>query len=421
MNDLLPATTPLWQHVEATARKVLHGYGYQEIRLPLLEHTELFARSIGEHTDIVEKEMYTFEDRNGDRLTLRPEGTAGCVRAGIESGTLHNQVQRYWYGGPMFRHERPQKGRYRQFHQIGVECFGIATPDVDAEVILLSARLWRALGLAGMTLEINSLGTPESRGRYREALVSHLRRHVGAMDEDTRRRLEKNPLRVLDSKEPAMQPVIASAPNLLESLDAESAAHFALLRQFLDSAGVHYTVNPRLVRGLDYYTRTVFEWKTDRLGAQSAVCAGGRYDRLVELLGGRPTSAIGFALGMERLIELLSLQAARGPDTAPQIYCVLLDESLAGAGLALAERLRDGGLRVEMHCGGGGMKSQLKRADRVGAAYAILLDADAVAKEVVVVKDLRGEAGQQSIASTAIVEWFIERLAVAPTEQSKRA
>ena len=410
MNDLLPAVTPLWQRVESVARDVLHAYGYQEIRFPLLEHTELFARSIGEHTDIVEKEMYTFEDRNGDRLTLRPEGTAGCVRAGIESGALHNQVQRYWYSGPMFRHERPQKGRYRQFHQVGVECFGVATPDVDAELILLSARLWQALGVDGLTLEINSLGTSESREHYRQTLVAYLRDHFDALDDDSRRRLEKNPLRVLDSKEPAMQPIINAAPDLLAMLDDESSKHFARLGKLLDAAGVQYRVNPRLVRGLDYYTQTVFEWTTDRLGAQSTVCAGGRYDRLVELLGGRPTPAVGFALGMERLIELLLLQNVSGADTAPQIYCTMLDDGLASDMLSLAEKLRDAGLRVEMHCGGGGLKSQLKRADRVGARYTLLFGQDEAEKGIVLVKDLRGSGNQQSIPIASAVDWLVERL-----------
>jgi len=410
MNDLLPAVTPLWQRVEATAREVLHAYGSQEIRLPLLERTDLFARSIGEHTDIVEKEMYTFQDRNGDWLTLRPEGTASCVRAGIENGTLHNQVQRYWYNGPMFRHERPQKGRYRQFHQIGVECFGIATPDVDAEIILLTARLWRALGIADVVLEINSLGTPESRERYREVLVDYLRQHMNTLDADSQRRLDKNPMRILDSKEPAMQPVINGAPELLASLDADSATHFEILRRHLDAAGVAYSVNPRLVRGLDYYTRTVFEWKTDKLGAQSAICAGGRYDRLVELLGGRPTPAVGFALGMERLIELLLLQESRGAPTAPQIYCTLADELIAGEALGLCEQLREQGLRVEMHCGGGGLKSQLKRADRVGAEYAILMGPDEIAKKSVVIKALRGEGGQHEVSRGDVVSWLSARL-----------
>lgn len=406
MNDLLPDAAARWQYVEAAARTVCDAYGYREIRMPVVERTELFARSIGEHTDIVEKEMYTFEDRNGDRLTLRPEGTAGCVRAGIENGLLHNQVQRLWYMGPMFRHERPQKGRYRQFYQIGAEVFGLEGPDIDAELILLNARLWRALGLADLALEINSLGVPAARAAYREKLVAYLRGRLDELDEDSRRRLDSNPLRVLDSKNPAMQGVIADAPNLLEHLDEPSRNHFDELRRLLDTAGIGHRVNPRLVRGLDYYTRTVYEWTTDRLGAQATVCAGGRYDGLVELLGGKATPAVGFALGLERLVELLALQQPAVDMGRPEVYIAATAVGMAAEALHVAERLRDRGLRVEWHCGGGSLKSQLKRADRSGARYAVLLGDG----ETAAVKDLRGDQGQVDRARAEIVDYLVAHL-----------
>jgi histidyl-tRNA synthetase len=310
MKDILPQQTPLWQFLEDRVRMVLSRYGYDEIRMPIVEMTELFKRSIGEVTDIVEKEMYTFEDRNGDSLTLRPEGTAGCVRAGLENGLIFNQTQRLWYQGPMFRHERPQKGRYRQFHQIGVETFGLEGPDIDLELILITARLWKELGLEGLELQLNTLGTAEERSRYRELLVSYLRDHYDQLDEDSRRRLESNPLRILDTKNPEMAELVSQAPTLMEHLTEESLAHFEVLKQGLDDAGVAYVLNPRLVRGLDYYSRTVFEWVTDQLGAQGTVCAGGRFDGLVEQLGGRATSAMGFAMGLERLIALLETTQA---------------------------------------------------------------------------------------------------------------
>lgn len=412
MNDLLPDVVARWQRIEATARTVLGAYGYREIRLPLVEKTELFARSIGGLTDIVEKEMYTFEDRNGESLTLRPEGTAGCVRAGIENGLLHNQVQRLWYAGPMFRHERPQKGRYRQFHQIGVEAFGVDTPDLDAELILIGARLWRALGIRGLTLELNSLGTPAVRAAYRHTLVAYLERHRDALDDDSRRRLERNPLRVLDSKNPALQEIIRGAPNLAEHLDDASRNHFERLSQILTSAGVRFTLNPRLVRGLDYYTRTVFEWTTDRLGAQSAVCAGGRYDGLVELLGGQATPAAGFALGIERLAELLALDAPDAPDNqSPHAYLAVLDESARPQALTLAETLRDAGWRIECHSGTGSLKAQLKRADRSGARLALILGADEVAQSKISVKDLRGGAEQTSVTLTGLGDYLKQKLA----------
>ena len=416
MNDLLPETLALWQRIELSAATVLSAYGYREIRFPIIEKTELYKRSIGDVTDIVEKEMYTFEDRNGDSLTLRPEGTAGCVRAGIENGLLHNQVQRLWYAGPMFRHERPQKGRYRQFHQIGVEAFGIGTPDIDAELILLSARLWRMLGIRDLELQINSLGTPAARVRYRQALVEHLRVHTQTLDEDSRRRLEANPLRVLDSKNPDMQTVIASAPSLQEYLDAESLAHFDTLCRMLDQAGIAYRVNPRLVRGLDYYTRTVFEWVTNALGSQGTICAGGRYDGLVEQLGGQATAAAGFALGIERLAELAAIQQVTGVNVAPQVYIAPLgDGVVVEKALMLSEQLRDGGLRVELNCGGGSLKAQLKRADRSGARYALIIGEGELASGQVSVKNLRAEEPQQTIGFTEVAEFLRTRLVrVAP-------
>ena len=411
MNDLLPETLALWQRIEQSAVIVLAAYGYREIRFPVIEKTELYKRSIGDVTDIVEKEMYTFEDRNGDSLTLRPEGTAGCVRAGIENGLLHNQVQRLWYAGPMFRHERPQKGRYRQFHQIGVEAFGIGTPDIDAELILLSARLWRLLGIRDLELQINSLGTPAARAQYREALVAHLRAHAQTLDDDSRRRLETNPLRVLDSKNPDMQVVIASAPSLQEYLDAESLAHFDTLRRLLDQAGIAYRVNPRLVRGLDYYTRTVFEWVTSALGAQGTICAGGRYDGLVAQLGGQDTPAAGFALGIERLAELAAAQQVTGVNVAPQVYIAPLgDGVVVEKALKLSEQLRDSGLRVELNCGSGSLKSQLKRADRSGARYVLILGEAELASGQVGVKNLRAEEPQQAVGLTEVTEFLRARL-----------
>jgi histidyl-tRNA synthetase len=413
MNDLLPDTLALWQRIEQEALNVLALYGYREIRFPVLEKTELYKRSIGEVTDIVEKEMYTFEDRNGDSLTLRPEGTAGCVRAGVENGLLYNQVQRLWYAGPMFRHERPQKGRYRQFHQIGVEAFGMSSPDVDAELILMSARLWHALGIRGLELQINTLGTPAARAAYRQVLVDYLRSHLDQLDDDSRRRLDMNPLRVLDSKHPAMQGIIAAAPSLQDHLDAESVEHFAALRLYLDSAKIPYRVNPRLVRGLDYYTRTVFEWVTTELGAQGTICAGGRYDGLVEQLGGQSTPAAGFAIGLERLVELALLQQLTGANVSPQVYIAVLGGSEAvREGLGQAERLRDAGIRIELNCGGGSLKSQLKRADRSGAYYALLIGDDELTRRVATLKNLRAEEPQQPVEFDRLPEYFRGRLVV---------
>jgi histidyl-tRNA synthetase len=397
MHDLLPARIGTWQRLEDGARRVLESYGYEEIRTPLVEVTELFKRSIGEVTDIVEKEMYSFRDRNGDSLSLRPEGTASCVRAAIEHGLL-DRPQRLWYQGPMFRHERPQKGRYRQFHQIGVEVLGLEGPDIDQEVVLLTRRMWQALGLEGLRLEINSLGDGDERARYRDELVGYLRDNADGLDEDSLRRMQTNPLRVLDSKNPAMESIIARAPRIVDHLGAASHAHFEGFRAGLDAAGVPYHVNQRLVRGLDYYNRTVFEWVTEDLGAQGTVCAGGRYDGLVAQLGGRPTPAVGFALGLERLVALLEAgkPAARPPLDA---YLVAVGGRAQGEAVALAERLRDSvpGLRLLCHCGGGSFKSQFKKADRSGARYALVLGEDELARGAVGVKALRESDGQREI------------------------
>jgi len=406
MNDILPAQTAAWQFVERQLRRLMAAYGYTEMRLPIVEKTELFQRSIGEVTDIVEKEMYTFADRNGDSLTLRPEGTAGCVRAAMEHGLLHNQTQKLWYLGPMFRHERPQKGRYRQFHQFGVEVFGLPGPDVDAELIALSARLWRHLGLAdAVSLQLNSLGSSAARAAYRAVLVDYFAGHPDQLDEDSQRRLHSNPLRILDSKNPAMAALIAAAPKLNEHLDAESNDHFQRLRAQLDALGIAYTVNPCLVRGLDYYGRTVFEWVTDRLGAQGTVCAGGRYDGLVEQLGGKAVPAVGFAIGLERLVALLDEATLAQADQAPHAYLVRVGEAAQLPGLQLAERLRDAlpALRLELHQGGGSFKSQLKRADKSGAALALILGDDEIEKTAIGVKYLRAEQAQQTLGQAELL------------------
>ena len=379
---------------------MLAAYGYAEIRMPIMEKTELFKRSIGEVTDIVEKEMYTFEDRNGDSLTLRPEGTAGCVRAAMENGLLHNQVQRLWYMGPMFRHERPQKGRYRQFQQIGVETFGLEGPDIDAELIMMSARLWKNLGIADdVTLQINSLGSATSRAAYRSTLVEYFSFHNDVLDEDSQRRLHTNPLRILDSKNPAMQDIIAGAPKLTEHLDEESRVHFDALLALLDAAGIAYEVNPCLVRGLDYYGKTVFEWVTDKLGAQGTVCAGGRFDGLVEQLGGKSIPAAGFAMGVERLTSLLELEHVPVEHYLPHAYLVRMGEGSQLAGMQLAENLRNElpGFRLKVHCGGGSFKSQFKQADKSGAALALILGESEVAEGNIGIKFLREEREQQSL------------------------
>jgi histidyl-tRNA synthetase len=412
MHDILPGGVHVWQHLEGRFRGLLEGYGYQEIRLPVVEFTELFARSIGDVTDIVEKEMYTFEDRNGDSLSLRPEGTAGCVRAGVEHGLLHNQVQRFWYQGPMFRHERPQKGRYRQFHQVGVEVFGLPGPDVDAELLAITSRLWRVLGLRNLRLELNTLGTPASRLRYRERLIEYFERYRDGLDPEAVRRLRENPLRLLDSKHPDTARIARDAPTLLDDLDAQSRAHFDGLRAHLDALGIVYTHNPRLVRGLDYYTHTVFEWITDELGAQGTVCAGGRYDGLVEQLGGRPTPAIGFAMGLERLVSLLVDQAAVHGPAGPDAYLVVPGDGEREA-LVLAERLRDElpGLCLILNCGGGSMKAQMKKADRTGARYAVILGPEEIAQGTVLVKALRDpEAAQLTVAQADLAALMRARL-----------
>jgi len=400
MNDVLAEEMPYWQRLEGAARELFAAYGYQEVRVPLVEHTELFKRSIGEFTDIVEKEMYTFTDRGGESLTLRPEITAVLVRAAISNGLLHNQKHRLWTAGPAFRYERPQKGRYRQFHQIDCEAFGYEGPDVDAEMILLSARLWKTLGVERVSLEVNSLGTPESRRGYRDLLVSYFQSRRGELDEDSLRRLAGNPLRILDSKNPAMRAVVDEAPQITDHLDPASREHFDRLRAHLDACGVDYTVNPRLVRGLDYYTRTVFEWTTDALGAQDAVCSGGRYDGLVAQLGGQPTPAIGWALGLERVTELLRVTGAPAAGTPPDVYVVLAGDSAEAAGLALVEQWRDSlpGRRLVAHLGGGSFKSQLKRADRSGASLAVIIGDAEVAAARAAIKPLRSDAPQQDCA-----------------------
>ena len=394
MNDVLPAEVPLWQFLEQTVRDWLHGYGYSEIRMPVLERTELFVRSIGEVTDIVEKEMYTFVDALSDEsLTLRPEGTASCVRAAIEHNLLYQGPQRLWYGGPMFRHERPQKGRYRQFHQFGVEALGYAGPDMDIEHMVMCARLWRLLNLGDVQLELNTLGSTETRVRYRARLVQYLERHQEALDADSVRRLQTNPLRVLDSKNPAMQEVIAGAPRLLDDLDEASAAHFEAVQDGLRAARVPFRLNPRLVRGLDYYNRTVFEWTTDRLGAQGTICAGGRYDGLIEQIGGRPAPACGYAMGLERLIELMKEAAQPAPRTL-DVYLVRQGERAERYAEQLAEQLRDAGLSVALHCGGGSFKSQMKKADASGARYAVIIGDDEAQAQELTVKSLRTAAEQ---------------------------
>ncbi len=399
MNDILPAQIAAWRRVEQIARELFASYAYEEIRVPVVEHTALFKRSIGEYTDIVQKEMFTFEDPGGESLTLRPEVTAGIVRAMITNGLLHNQRQRVWSSGPMFRHEKPQRGRFRQFHQLDVEAFGYAGPDIDAELILLSARLLRQLGVQRVELHINSLGTPESRRAYREKLVEYFSAHKQKLDPDSLRRLDGNPLRILDSKNPDLQEIIAAAPTLTEHLDASSRQHFDGLRRHLDALELPYVVNPRLVRGLDYYSHTVFEWLTTELGSQGAVCSGGRYDGLVAQLGGEPTPAMGWALGQERIVELLRVQHGETPRETPDVYAVIAGEQAQAHGLTMIERLRDAlpQARIEMNCGGGSFKSQLKRADKSGARYALILGDGECERRVVGCKSLRVEGDQVEI------------------------
>jgi histidyl-tRNA synthetase len=402
MHDILPDVTPVWQYFEATVRQLLQSYGYNEIRMPVVEQTDLFKRAVGEVTDIVEKEMYTLESRRENEggeafgMALRPEGTAGCVRAGIQAGLIFNQQQRLWYAGPMFRAERPQKGRYRQFTQVGVETFGITGPDIDAELIAIGARLWKQLGLKNIHLELNSLGTLEARQAYRQLLVEYFSAHQEQLDEDSKRRLHTNPLRILDTKNPAMRELVAAAPSLHEHLDAESAEHFAQLQALLDGMGIPYRINPRLVRGLDYYSRTVFEWVTDELGAQGTVCAGGRYDGLVEQLGGRPTPACGFAMGVERLLLLMETQGIQPPVASPDIFMIMAGDAAMKAGLSIAENLRDSlpKLMVVSNCGGGSFKTQMKRADKSGAKYALVLGENELARAEIGLKALREDSGQ---------------------------
>jgi histidyl-tRNA synthetase len=416
MSDLLPSESARWMRVENVLREVLGAYGYREIRVPLLERTELFERSIGEVTDIVEKEMYTFDDRNGVSLTLRPEATAGIVRAAIENGLLRSQRHRLWCAGPMFRYEKPQKGRYRQFHQFDIEALGYAGPDIDAELIIMLARMWRDLGVRSLSLQVNSLGMPESRARYRAELAAWFGARERELDEDSRRRLERNPLRILDSKNPDMQPLIAAAPAIADTLDAASRDHFATVQALLQNAGVAFQVNPRLVRGLDYYNRTVFEWVTDRLGRQGAVCAGGRYDGLVEQLGGPPTAAIGCAIGMERLVELYQLSGGAAAATDPDVYLVAVGAGAESAALSLAETLRDArpGLRIEMNCGGGNFRAQMRRADQSGARAALVLGEEEIAARTVGVKPLREEVPQVT------VDWASAAAALEPHLRTQR-
>ncbi len=401
MNDCLPEQTGMWQYVEGVIRQTVAQYGYQEIRMPIVESTDLFKRSIGEVTDIVEKEMYTFADRNGDSLTLRPEGTASAVRAGNQHGLIYNQQQRLWYMGPMFRHERPQKGRYRQFHQFGVETYGLAGPDIDAEVIALSARLWKAFGISDVVrLELNSLGSNEARAAYKVKLVEFLTAHEDQLDEDSKRRMHTNPLRVLDSKDPSVQALVANAPKLADHLDTASATHFAQLCERLDQLGISYVVNDKLVRGLDYYNATVFEWVTDTLGAQGTICAGGRYDGLVEQLGGKASPAVGFAMGLERLVLMLKELGLTEQVAAPvDVYITALSEDAVVYAHTTAELLRDTtALRVQMHCGGGNMKKQIKRCDNSGAQVALLIGADEVASQHVTIKNMRGTDGLSTVS-----------------------
>ena len=414
MNDYLPEDTALWQPIEAALKQVLTSYGYSEIRLPIVEQTPLFKRAIGEVTDVVEKEMYTFDDRNGDSLTLRPEGTAGCVRAGIEHGLLYNQEQRLWYIGPMFRHERPQKGRYRQFHQLGAEVFGLNGPDVDAELILLTARWWRALGISEhVSLELNSIGSLEARANYRDALVSYLEQFKDKLDEDCKRRMYSNPLRVLDSKNPEVQALLNDAPRLSEYLDEESREHFAGLCKLLDDAGIAYTVNERLVRGLDYYNRTVFEWVTNSLGAQGTVCAGGRYDGLVAQLGGHATPAVGFAMGLERLVLLVqAVNPNFQPQRAVDVYLISSGEGTQSAAMRLAEKIRDAYPQVKLmtNYGGGNFKKQFARADKWGARIALVLGENEMNAGQINVKNLQS-GDQQTIAQDDVAAILASMLA----------
>jgi histidyl-tRNA synthetase len=411
MHDIPPSEMHLWHKLEARVREVVAAYGFEEIRIPVVEKTELFARAIGDATDVVEKEMYTFEDRNGDRLSLRPEGTAGVVRAVLQNGLLYAAPVRLWYQGPMFRRERPQKGRTRQFHQVGAEVFGSAGPDIDAELLAMCGRLWRSLGIEGLRLEINSLGTAAERQRFRQELHAFLTVRKDRLDSDSRRRLDRNPLRILDSKNPDVQTLLGDAPVLSDFLGEESREHFAGFRRYLDGFGLKYVVNPRLVRGLDYYCHAVFEWISDDLGAQGTVCAGGRYDGLVEIQGGRPWPGVGFAMGLERLVELMRVQAGTERQ-APHIYMVMAGEGTTQGGLKLAEKLRDAvtGLRIQSNLGSGSFKSQFKRADRSGAELALVLGEDELRHGLATIKHLRDESGQHQLSHIELEEWLIHWL-----------
>ncbi|MGR9085562.1 MAG: histidine--tRNA ligase [Gammaproteobacteria bacterium] len=413
MHDILPDKTPLWQYVERIIREVLGSYGYHEIRFPIVEKTELFKRSIGEVTDIVEKEMYTFDDRNGDSLTLRPEGTAGCLRACLEHGLIHNQVQRLWYYGPMYRHERPQKGRYRQFYQLGVETYGMAGPDIDAELILIIQRLWKRLGvLDKVDLQLNSLGTLAERASYRESLIAYFRQHLDQLDSDSLRRLDSNPLRILDSKNPQMKALIESAPVLMDHLGEDSSRHFNTLLSMLDDLGIHYGINPRLVRGLDYYGKTVFEWVTDELGSQGTVCAGGRYDGLIEQLGGKDNHAVGFAMGIERLLALMETLDSVPLPKPVNAYLICVGDRAEREGQRLAEAIRDQipSLRLQVHCGGGSFKSQFKKADKSDAEYAIILGEDEVNLGKAGLKHLRLENEMKNVQQTLTLDELMQFL-----------
>ncbi len=413
MHDVLPDQTPLWQYAEKILRDVLGSYGYSEIRLPIVEKTELFKRSIGEVTDIVEKEMYTFEDRNGDSLTLRPEGTAGCLRACLEHGLLHNQVHRLWYYGPMYRHERPQKGRYRQFIQLGVETYGMSGPDIDAELILLMDRLWKKLGIRNkVRLQLNSLGTIAERLVYRETLVKYFQAHLSELDEDSIRRLETNPLRILDTKNPAMLQLVANAPELMNYLGEESLTHFKTLTTTLDDLGISYEIATRLVRGLDYYSKTVFEWVTDELGSQGTVCAGGRYDGLIEQLGGKPNFAVGFAMGIERLLALIEVSGNIPQTRMVDVFMIRVGDAAEREGLRFAEIIRNEvpGLKLQVNCGGGSFKSQFKKADKIGAEYAIILGDDEISRGEFSIKSLRSEQGQKTLTQEQMIIFLQEFL-----------
>lgn len=421
MNDVLPADAGLWEFFEDSIRAWMTCYGYQQIRTPIVEHTGVFSRGIGEVTDIVEKEMYTFTDAlNGESLTLRPENTASVVRAVIEHNLLHDGPKRLWYFGPMFRHERPQRGRYRQFHQVGIEALGFSGPDIDAEALLMCNRLWEDLGLEDIKLHLNTLGNAEERAQHRNALVDYFTQRQDALDEDSRRRLQTNPLRILDSKNPAMQELIAGAPQLLEMVGAESRAHFDGVQKFLRDAGVPYQINPRLVRGLDYYNLTVFEWVTDRLGAQGTICGGGRYDPLIEQMGGKPAPAFGLALGVERILELLKDSGETGYRPQTDVYVVHQGAAAQAAAFRVAEALRDMGLDVILHCGEGGFKSQFKKADASGAAFAVILGEDEVAQRKASVKALRIEgAAQVTISQAKLPEYLLEQLASGVEDESE--